>query len=199
MELTVPDVATINIDYLKNNDEKSLDGYFDKQFLNSCIIILRKILGNTIDFKKVKSNSDTFMDDFISQAGEKTDIIFGNKKRFKEPNKTEFKNYCQNKKRIEYLKGGYCLWAIDSSRIYIDLVDISLKIKDYTVEEILKECTYNNGIYFYQSSVTDKRLPFEKEEIMDFYHKTKKKITIQVKVKFFIEGDDIGGGVDIEY
>lgn len=181
---------------VNNSISNFINTFFTKNIVN---IIYENLLKETLlsgkkdvlyKFFELKENSDVESDTIIGYRN-----VFYSLDRELE---YEFKEFEKDKFKI---KAQYCnnfIIAIDSSKFYFNVRDISVNIEQFDIDEICKKLKKNDkGEYLYKIT-NNIYLPFNEDELRQYISNRKRNVTVEANVEYGFKDEVIGYGVFIE-
>jgi hypothetical protein len=87
--------------------------------------------------------------------------------------------------------------AVDSSNLYLNVVDVEINIEKLTEEEMLASADLNGeGKYLYNIT-NDIYLPFEKSELVEYLSNSKRVIKVSLSLEYGFNESNIGVGIRV--
>ena len=185
----------IRLDLL--NEYTEIDTYAIISFVTKLIDVIRESL--LID--SVKRDDNTMLDIFlnlIENLGFQVDTLIGYRDFFFNFNKeNEFNNFEMGiQHKIKFKGGQNLLFALDHSKLFLDVCNLDISLNNPNTEEILNKLDKNDEGQFLFHETNDIFLPFEKEQLINHLNKTQRELVIAIDFNYKTLGDKIGVVLD---
>jgi hypothetical protein len=137
--------------------------------------------------------------DLVASVNVKLDTLIGYKSMFfRMEREDEFKKFESEMFQIKSDMINNIVIAIDSSELFVHLLNVEIRIEKFSEEEILKNAKMNEeGKYLYNIT-NDIYLPFEKEELIKYFSHARRRIIVATNIEYGFNHDDAKIGVGIQ-
>lgn len=180
--------------------EKEIDSQLFDFIYSRMIAKLLTSIWRNICFKEVSYDSKNKQQTLIDMAealNANLDTVIGNKDSFwDEKDENTLNKYTSKMHRIKYPDGQNYYFILDHNQIYFEFTNFAITCKELNEKEIQEYCKKDNDKLLFNVA-NDIYIPFEKEDIDQVIHKTRKKFIIEANVKYKVLTNKVGAGIKI--
>lgn len=189
-------ITPISEDYSNQVIRKGIKQMLPKAYLS--------LVGNNLQKRTVVKDNKAIQQtviDYVNESCNNLNVVLGSRFIFwLEENRTLLKDYLSQNSiesiSVPGLQNEY--FFIDTSLTDISICDFTIKIREYTQEEIIKSCeTDDNGDLLYNVT-NDIVIPFEQTDLFDYFRRTARIVEICVDLCNKTNHSNIGLQVTIE-
>ncbi len=181
------------------NSNLSIIQYFENDLRITYIDKLLDCFVNNIKINTVQKNQLDILGTLYDEANNNNvniDTIIGFRKHLRDKN---IKKFMLSQEKCVIIKSpkhqNYNIF-VDSKKMFFDVKECNVSIAPLTDDEILSHVKKDNDKYL--AHITNSiYLPFGKEEVLDYFKKTKSKVVLDMKIEYGVTEDIVGIGVKI--
>lgn len=184
-------------------DEHSI-AFIKKSITSNFIYLLARMIYQRATVEKVKSDDKNMLKTFfelVDSANIKPNTLVGYRNWFYGfAQQEEFALFERKMRQIRDDGVNNIVFAIDDRLLYVGNLNVEITVDHLTTEEILNSAEKQGEKYLYVIT-NDIKLPFEKEELIDYVSKLRRIIRAGIKAEYGYRSniEKIGIGIEIEY
>lgn len=175
--------------------------YIQKKLLNYVVRVIVYLTRDKTAYKDVTINSKNLLNEFfelIETTHINVDTLIGYRDWFYGMERQEdFKKLEDKMNKVKADGMSNIILAINSRSLYLNLLDINVRIEKLTESEIIDGLeTDQDGKYLY-TITNDISLPFTKDELIDYLSNAKRVISVDMVIEYGYKDNGCGVGINI--
>ena len=129
------------------------------------------------------------------------DTFIGNRETFwEEDDKDKLKRFTEEMYKIDNQFDHNTLLLLNSQMIHFRFSNVSFNINDCSPDDFDDlHIDFKDGKYYYSRYSNVMKVPFEKDELLEYLNKTKKVLKLSFDIDYAVKNDIVGCGIIIEY
>ena len=180
-----------------------MDDYIEKYIHTSIINTYIYAISSALDIIRKKYNDGDLQETLINtlkDLGITGDTFISNRSAFgNEKDKHLLSDFTKNMTYIKYADGYNNFYVVDNSLVHCLISDLEVEFVDLNQSEIEQMCKQTDDGKLSFNVTNDIYIPFEKDELNKHINRIKKKIVLYANVKFHLESEKVGAGIQIVF